>query len=170
MNAQGESQIWNKLLQSVEKRLNPQILNTWFRTIEFEGCDHHERRLHLRAPSKINFDWVNNQYSEVMQQSLKDVDLSDYRLDWSYDETETEQNNEKSANAFDFEDEDDEDDNEINFQLSPPAQSNPPTNLLSLIETVEADGLKKSAPTFVDIEPLELSLNQKYSFNTFVVG
>ncbi len=42
--------------------------------------------------------------------------------------------------------------------------------MLSLIESVESDGLKTSAPTFVDIEPLELSLNQKYSFNTFVVG
>jgi chromosomal replication initiator protein len=38
------------------------------------------------------------------------------------------------------------------------------------LEAAESDGLTPGATTFVDIEPIELSLNPKYTFQTFVVG
>ncbi|MFH4263732.1 DnaA/Hda family protein, partial [Acinetobacter baumannii] len=43
-------------------------------------------------------------------------------------------------------------------------------SFLPLLEAAEAEGLMPGATTFVDIEPLELSLNPKYTFQTFVVG
>src|SRR4028118_235661 len=90
MNASTENQIWSDLLQTVEKRLNRQIFETWFRPIKFEGCDHQEKVLHLHAPTKISKDWVNSNYAELMRQSLKEIDLSNYKIDWTYDEIETE--------------------------------------------------------------------------------
>ncbi len=44
------------------------------------------------------------------------------------------------------------------------------SSLLSLLDAAESDGLTPGATTFVDIEPLEYSLNPKCSFQTFVVG
>lgn len=172
MNASAEHQIWDSLLQSVEKRLNRQIFDTWFRPIRFEGCDHKERKLHIHSPSKLNFDWVKGHYSEVMLQSLKELDLSGYEVDWTYDENENEQQEKSagSANDYNF---DDDDEDELDFSISQSTLTNstiPAPNLFSLIESVESESPKNGAPTFVDIEPLELSLNQKYSFNTFVVG
>ncbi|MEP6923499.1 MAG: chromosomal replication initiator protein DnaA [Pyrinomonadaceae bacterium] len=169
MNPSVEHQIWDSLLQSVEKRLNRQIFDTWFRPIRFEGCDHTERVLHLHSPSKVNYDWVNGHYAEVMRQSLKELELSTYEVDWTYDESESEQNQENSAskNAFDFDDDDEDENDSQTFATNAKA---PTQNLFSLIEAVESENTKKTAPTFVDIEPLESSLNQKYSFNTFVVG
>jgi chromosomal replication initiator protein len=175
MNISAEHQIWDSLLQSVEKRLNRQIFDTWFRPIRFEGCDHAERVLHLHSPSKVNFDWVNSHYSEIVRQSLKELDLNGYKVDWTYDETDSEEEGEEmqtaKAQTFDFDD--DEEDDDLDFSVAPattPAPNGTTPNLFSIMESVEADSLKTSAPTFVDIEPLELSLNQKYSFNTFVVG
>lgn len=172
MDSSVEHQIWDNLLQSVEKRLNRQIFDTWFRPIRFEGCDHAGRILHLHSPNKVNYDWVNGHYAEVMRQSLKELEMTGYEVDWTYDEVENEQNQDNLTlnTTFDF---DDEDEDEIEFNNSQSFASNSKTstqNLFSLIETVESENTKKNVPTFVDIEPLELSLNQKYSFNTFVVG
>lgn len=180
MNASTENQIWSSLLQTVEKRLNRQIFETWFRPIKFEGCDHKEKVLHLHAPTKISKDWVNSNYAELMRQSLREIDLSNYKIDWTYDETETEQQQpqakvEVSKNGgpvFDFDDEEDE--SELDFSAAQNAlnsSSNKTTpNLFSILESVESENIKNQAPTFVDIEPIELSLNSKYSFGTFVVG
>ena len=172
MNFSAEHQIWDSLLQSVEKRLNRQIFDTWFRPIRFEGCDHAGRVLHLHSPSKVNYDWVNGHYAEVVRQSLKELDLSGYQVDWTYETTENEQQNQEnsaSTNSFDF----DDDEDEADFNDAKTLSSNnlaAPQSLFTLIETVESENSRNNAPTFVDIEPLELSLNQKYSFNTFVVG
>ncbi len=47
---------------------------------------------------------------------------------------------------------------------------NTSSSLFSLLEAAESDGLTPGATTFVDIEPLENSLNPKCAFGTFVVG
>jgi len=173
MNASPEQhqQVWNNLLQSVEKRLNRQIFDTWFRPIQFDGCDETERVLHLRAPSKVSKDWVSGNYGEVMRQSLKDSDLSNYTVDWTWDENETEQLAQESLLA-----EDDDDENEDSLDFSPAANAGQTNgngktpNLFSILESVESENKKNTAPTFVDIEPIELTLNPKYAFNNFVVG
>ncbi|MFN2456402.1 MAG: DnaA N-terminal domain-containing protein, partial [Pyrinomonadaceae bacterium] len=48
-----EHRIWNDILGAVEKRLNRQSFETWFRPIRFEGCDNSEQVLHLRAPNQV---------------------------------------------------------------------------------------------------------------------
>jgi chromosomal replication initiator protein len=66
--------VWNNILQSVEKRLNKQIFDAWFRPIQFDGCDEQEKILRLRA-SQVNKDWVSTYYSEVITQTLKELNL-----------------------------------------------------------------------------------------------
>jgi chromosomal replication initiator protein len=172
MNTPTENQIWDNLMHSVEKRLNRQIFETWFRPIRFEGCNHVERTLHLHSPTKVNYDWVNSHYSDIVQQSLKELDLSNYVLDWTYDETpDSEQASENSTQKnADFDD--DEDDFDYSASQSSLTNGKAGTaNLFSFMDSVETELPKTNgAPTFVDIEPLELSFNQKYTFNTFVVG
>ena len=55
--------VWNNILQSVEKRLNRQIFDAWFRPIQFDGCDEQDKILHIRG-SQVIKDWVNTYYSE----------------------------------------------------------------------------------------------------------
>ncbi len=64
--------VWSSILQSVEKRLNKQIFDAWFRPIQFDGCDEQDKILHLRA-SQVNKDWVSSYYSEVLTQTLKEL-------------------------------------------------------------------------------------------------
>ena len=82
-----DKNVWNKILQSVEKRLNKQIFDSWFRPIQFDGCDENEKVLRLRA-SQINKDWVSTYYSEVITQTMKELNLLNYNLDWEIEESE----------------------------------------------------------------------------------
>lgn len=172
MTPSAEQQIWRNVLQSVERRINRHIFDTWFRPIQFEGCDHAQGVVRLHAPSKVSKDWISSNYSELLNQSLKEINLGSYSFDWSWDETETAQ----LTGEISLDDsEEDGEETELTFspsQNQTAANGNgKTTNLFSILESVEAETIKSPAPTtFVDIEPVELSLSHKYTFGTFVVG
>lgn len=149
--------VWNNILQSVEKRLNKQIFDAWFRPIQFDGCDEQDKILRLRA-SQVTKDWINTYYSEVITQTLKELNLSNYQLDWEIEET-------------DLDDEDFDEEVEFLFEKNRIAPHNFPTNSTNFAEKskTELSG-KTNSTNFVDIEPIENSLNPKYTFQTFVVG
>src|SRR5262245_36918409 len=77
--------VWNNFLQSVERRLNKQIFDAWFRPIRFDGCDHDGRVLHLRA-SQVTRDWVNTHYNDLIGKTLDEIDLSAYQIEWAIDD------------------------------------------------------------------------------------
>ncbi len=88
MEAAAENKnVWSNILQSVEKRLNKHIFDAWFRPIQFDGFDEQERTLHLRA-SQVNKDWVSTYYSEVIAQTLKELNLPNYQVDWEIENSE----------------------------------------------------------------------------------
>jgi chromosomal replication initiator protein len=159
-----EERMWSDILHAVEKRLNRQSFETWFRPIRFGGCDNSEQVLHLRAPNQVVKDWVSSNYSEVLDESLEELKLSEYHVDWVVEEEEnhsTEQAAEKIKEQ------------EHGFGLAEGAKANgggQKSSLFTLLEAAESDGLTPGATTFVDIEPIELNLNPKYTFQTFVVG
>lgn len=160
-------EIWTDLLHAVEKRLNHQSFETWFRNIQFEGCDQTSHILHLRAPNQVVKDWVSSNYSEVLDASLNELNLATYHVDWAIDDEDSESpirpvTTEESHKTKSF--------SSSEETVDAGARKNRTPSLFSLLEAAEADGLSPGATTFVDIEPLELSLNHKYSFETFVVG
>ncbi len=148
--------VWNNILQSVEKRLNKQIFDAWFRPIQFDGCDEQDKVLHLRA-SQVNKDWVSSYYSEVLTQTLKELNLTNYSVDWSIVESEM------------TEDEFADDDGEFFFEKQKTIVNQ--QNNFNFVEKSKPEVLPRNGSTnFVDIEPIENSLNRKYTFQTFVVG
>ena len=161
MSTMFESQVWNNILHAVEKRLNRQSFETWIRPIHFDGYDETEHKLHLRAPNQVVKDWVSTNYSDVFSASLEELNLASYEVDWTVQESE-------SSKAFGGEEV--KDNFGLNTNPEQEAQKDRSSNLFSLLEAAETDGLTPGATTFVDIEPLENSLNPKCSFESFVVG
>lgn len=160
-----ENRLWNDLLHAVEKRLNRQSFETWFRPIRFEGCDNSEQVLHLRVPNQVVKDWVSSNYSEVIDESLEELNLAAYHVDWIVKEDE-------SSTTDQIAEHDDEIKAEA-YRLTESTNNkrvSKSSSLFTLLEAAESDGLTPGATTFVDIEPIELSLNPKYTFQTFVVG
>lgn len=164
MSATVENRVWTNILQAVEKRLNHQSFETWFSSIKFDGCDETGMVIHLRAPNQVVKDWVSSNYSDVIDSSLKELNLATYQVDWIVDEV--------SSSDSNIINDDEKTDGTIFRSIDSASDSGQgnSSSLLSLLEAAESDGLAPSATTFVDIEPLELSLNPKCTFQTFVVG
>jgi chromosomal replication initiator protein len=155
-----ENRIWSDILRAVEKRLNRQSFDTWIRPLHFEGFDENGQVLHLRAPNHVVKEWVSTNYSDVIDDSLTELNLTIERLDWTIaeDSAELDGKNDQSLDKLELE------------EPSATGISRNTSSLFSLLEAAESDGLTPGATTFVDIEPLENSLNPKCSFQTFVVG
>jgi chromosomal replication initiator protein len=164
MSTTFENKIWNDILLAVEKRLNRQSFDTWIRPIHFEGFDESGHVLHLRAPNHVVKDWVSSNYSDVIDASLSELNLSDYQLDWTVEEDS------QSSNSNKVKEEEELKDLDLQEKTVPASSKGNSSSLFSLLEAAESDGLTPGATTFVDIEPLENSLNPKCSFQTFVVG
>jgi chromosomal replication initiator protein len=159
-----ENRLWSDILHAVEKRLNRQSFETWIRPIKFDGCDNSEQVLHLRAPNQVVKDWVSSNYSEVLDESLEELNLAKYHVDWKVEDEQSTANHTVTG---------ENEEQEIDYSLPEIMPSNGKgknSSLFSLLEAAESDGLTPGATTFVDIEPIELSLNPKYTFQTFVVG
>lgn len=166
MSSVAQSGIWQDILSAVEKKLNRQSFDTWFGKIQFEGCDNAAQVLHLRAPNQVVQDYVSDSYSEMLDTCLRELNLNQYQVDWTVEEN-------SPAHEEKLSKEDDEDEHD-DYSLTPLSESEPQkkgmASLFNLLDTAKSDGLAPAATTFVDIEPLELSLNPKYTFQTFVVG
>jgi chromosomal replication initiator protein len=132
--------IWNDVLQTVEKKVNKEIYNSWFSKIQFDGCNNQEKVLHLKGTA-VNRHWIKTYYADLISQTFNDLNLPNYRLDWEIVEPEKKDFIKVDEDDFDF----------------------LPEKSLQ-IETSS----KKTH--FVDIEPIESSLSPKYKFENFVVG
>ncbi|MGI8670232.1 MAG: chromosomal replication initiator protein DnaA [Aridibacter sp.] len=160
MEASKENQnVWDNILQSVEKRLNRQIFDAWFLPIQFEEFNEDEKTVKLKA-SQINRDWVNTNYSDLISQTLTELNLDNYHLTWEVEESDLEEEDypDDMLGLFD------------NVQNN--SKQAEQTDGFKFAETHNINTtLQQKSPThFVDIEPIENSLNSKYTFDKFVVG
>ncbi|MDM7922556.1 MAG: chromosomal replication initiator protein DnaA [Pyrinomonadaceae bacterium] len=145
-----KTDVWNKILEDVGKHLNEHIFDSWFRPIRFDGIDDNSRTLHLRA-GQFTKDWVAQYYTGLIMQCLDSQGRSGYEIKWTIDDGDG------SATIFDDGDafaEDEDDAPVLRFEQTK--------------STVPA--IVTGTTNFVDIEPVENSLNPKYTFEKFVVG
>ncbi|HKX84266.1 MAG TPA: chromosomal replication initiator protein DnaA [Pyrinomonadaceae bacterium] len=146
-----KTDVWDDVLAFVEKRLNKHIFDSWFRPIEFEGLNETDRTIHLRA-GQVTKDWVALYYSELLTHSLRAIGRDNYSVKWKI--TASENAEAKFAEAP----EEDLFEEVEAFNVEPVAEKS-------------SNSFPKSGTTnFVDIEPVENSLNPKYTFEKFVVG
>jgi chromosomal replication initiator protein len=160
-----ENKIWSEILHSIETKLNSQIFDAWFRPIQFEGCDELSQVLHLRAPNKVIKDWVSTNYAQILDSSLEELNLAEYQVEWSIEEDE------KGASELKTSEIEDKTEDYMQTISTAEGGNGKKNGIFTLLETAESNELKPNGSMkFVDIEPIELSLNPKYTFHTFVVG
>jgi chromosomal replication initiator protein len=147
-----KTDVWNDILGFVEKRLNPHIFDTWFRRVQFDGFDDSALILNLRT-GEITKDWITMYYSDLMDQSLTAAGRGDYKINWTVEEGESPETVFANSPAAD------------NFHAG--EQSFAAT---AVAEAPKAPAVIRSVPSNFDTEPVENSLNPKYTFGKFVVG
>jgi len=154
-----KTDVWNDMLLFVERRLNKHVVESWFRPIQFEGHDVTENVLHLRA-GQVTKDWVTLYYSDLLELGMAELKLFSHRIDWSIDESET------TEDRFP-----EEPDADFFFETKKPYVPSQGGNRFDYGNTQKSPAfLATNSTNFVDIEPVENSLNSKYTFEKFVVG
>ncbi len=149
-----ELNIWDSVLSAIEKRVNHESFTTWFKPISFLGNDH--KTIRLRVPDRVFEDWILNNYREVLEESLEEADLAG-RLVLFEVISNSEMQEGRSIPKFN-----------LNGAGEPRTQSASATR-------VSTHQSYSGAPAVASVqvqsqEPSELPINQKYSFETFVVG
>ncbi len=63
------SDVWGKILARVSKMICAQSFDTWFRPIEFAGCD--QTSLRLTVPNAIFKKWLLKHYSDILYEAIR---------------------------------------------------------------------------------------------------
>jgi chromosomal replication initiator protein len=77
---------WEKILQHMERRVNPHSFATWFRPTRQEGTEN--GKLVVRVPSRIFRKRLTETYGELLQAVLAEVGMSNTHLEFMCSENE----------------------------------------------------------------------------------
>jgi chromosomal replication initiator protein len=131
----------SSILSAISKRVNHQSFNTWFKPISFATRD--DSTIYLKVPNEMFRDWITSNYFDIIEESLEELNLEGYTLRFLVEEQQASNRNTK-----------------VEIPAKPPKPISIHTQDLSNF------GIAR----LIEIEPVELPLNPKYTFDTFVVG
>src|ERR1044072_2974492 len=83
-----KSAAWERLLTALQEQVGPQIFDSWFRAIQCDRVDEALKEIRVRA-GRVTKDWVTNYYTAVIKETPAELELSDYNLVWTVDDSET---------------------------------------------------------------------------------
>jgi len=133
-------------LEAVERRLSRQAFETWFRPL-YVSRSGTQSVLQITAPNALVKDWILAQYAQTLQDSLDELRLDKYRIEWAL----LDGNADGEAAPPDI-------------KTSASVQPTPlPRHLASAVRPNEVCNLSP------DNSP-PASLNEKYTFESFVVA
>jgi chromosomal replication initiator protein len=136
------SELLSSILTAISKRVNHQSFDMWFKPISSARKD--DSTIYLGVPTEVFRDWITNNYFDVIEESLHELNLDAFQLKFSIDET----------------------------PASEPAPSVSTSDAYYAARAVAVDGSGYGAGVVrsPEAEPTELPLNPKYTFDKFVVG
>lgn len=149
---------WDAVLCSIKKKLHGESFETWFNKITFAGVDLERRVIRLHAPNQVVRDWVDTNYTSLLIQALSEVTFPGYSVDWVLDEASIETAASQNSNAE-------------------PLNRFSTTDLQDRwLQTASIDGGRSEPdqtpgmPAVSKAKAAEISLNSKYTYDSFVVG
>jgi len=147
-----ESNLWDNVLRAIKTKLQGESVDTWFNPLRFEGIDNARRLIRLRAPNQAVRDWVRVNYANLMDQSLGELSLSGYSIDWILPEQSLKALAPQSSSQ----------------QTSVSEPDSQSTARSEVVPPLFQSGGTAAAPARqVAFDP---ALNSKYTFDSFVVG
>jgi len=141
--------IWAQCLLTLEQRLRPQTFNTWFRPTRVRRLD--ADGIVIEVPSSYFAEWLESRYLDLLQQVIASVTGSSPPVSFVIPNAQSSaaphQHAEPSAEA-----------------LSPALSSHPSTRsgIATSISSMPASDRPVDSPFS--------SLNERYTFDTFVIG
>ena len=139
-----QSDLLSSILSAVSKRVNHHSFNTWFKPISFATQDN--STIYLKVPNEVYKNWINDNYFDVLEESLEELNLRDYKLSLLIEETQSLAH--------------------IGVTESADTRREPDSSISLLNRTFTTYTPAKTT----EAHQPEPALNPKYTFDTFVVG
>lgn len=149
--------IWESVLSAVEKRVNHESFTTWFKPTSFLELD--GSTLRVKVPDRVFEDWILNNYSDILEESLEEVGIPGCSVTF-----EALSNTESVAPNTP---------NRVSASPERSEQANsyqPPARTLAAPSRQYFSTATVPSQRYSDTDQSEVHLNQKYTFDTFVVG
>ena len=150
-----QASTWDAVLGSIKRRLQKESFETWFTKVGFAGVDSEKRVLRLSAPNQAVRDWVTANYTSLLTQALSELSLFGYSVDWA-EEVETPPSDNPTGGKE---------------NLNSPSSNvtvDPWLTTTALINS--RTEINERHPARTGVTPSEISLNTKYTYDSFVVG
>ncbi len=148
-----EVNVWDSVLSAIEKRINHESFTTWFKPITYIGKE--GELIHLGVPDRVFEDWILNNYRDVVDESLEEASLSGYSINFEV-VNDTTKTDEIKSSVFK---------SSLRRDVAPKSEpAAPSTRQTQIVQSA------MSMSNLTDSEIVNLPLNPKYSFETFVVG
>jgi len=132
----------SSILDAISTRVNGQSFDMWFKPISSATID--DSAIYLSVPTDVFRDWISNNYFDVIEETLHELNLDSYQLKFTI--TEGQKSDRRPP--------------------QPTGGASYSSGPIGRDERGFASGVARA----VESEPLELSLNPKYTFDKFVVG
>jgi len=84
-------ELWESVLSCIEKRVSHQNFDIWFKPTVLQREELGKKRLFVQVPNKHFKYWLAENYSEVIQSSLAELKLEDFRVSFVADDDSGEQ-------------------------------------------------------------------------------
>lgn len=81
-------QLWDSVLARIEKKVSAQNFDIWFKPTAPYQEDLSEKRLLVRVPNQHFKYWLAENYSDVIDASLRELDLSNFQVSFLVEEKE----------------------------------------------------------------------------------
>jgi chromosomal replication initiator protein len=146
-----DGDVWLGILSSIKSKLSLESFNRWFQPLFFEGLDECGHVIRLRAPSPLARNWVNTNYSSLIEESLEELGLGGYLIGWTPEENGGSTKKPEMKTLTHAE--------EVH---TGPRETSSPTEVSTSAGTFAAAGHKRA------LQPP--TLNPKYTYESFVVG
>jgi chromosomal replication initiator protein len=152
---------WELVLIAVEKRINHESFTTWFKPLIYHGSENNA--IHVVAPDQIFEDWILNNYRDVVEESLQETGLERVTLSFEVDSE-----GRKAVSSLDSS-------GDSSGSVTPTGKAgNEVRSTTSVSAKPHVDSkttvTNQSLSGYGEVEQLDLALNQRYTFDTFVVG
>ncbi len=143
--------IWPPFLEAVERRLGKQAVATWFRPLRVTDSAI-PGVLKVAAPNVVVRDWILSNYSQALNESLREMALEHCRIEWTvpslHGRADSRRHNSPS-----------------------PLGASVPLEAKSTAVAFRSDAAASTASSALHHHStLDPALNTKYTFETFVVG
>ena len=146
------SNIWESILSAVEKRVNHESFTTWFKPISFVELD--GTILRLKVPDRVFEDWILNNYWDVLEESLDEAGVSGCSIAFEVASSSTGWSELSKTSSIT---------ENLSVKIKPPVSLSPSPKQFFPSSSF-------SHTQYNDQDIVETPLNQKYTFDTFVVG